>query len=310
MSYTVRDVIDRIRFNTATVQDLNGKSANELFTTKSLVGQLKFALDTYAKYTKALEGIYSLPVDKETSVISEPPRILRSEGIRFLVWFINGYAYPLNEQDLNNTYGNFPTSIQGLPKWYKYWEKEITFYPQNSNGFNCTTLALNVKLNDTEICVGDTRGFAPKNGRFTIDDEKISYEYKDATTFYGCKRGIEDTEITTHKYGTCVRENNVWVYYHQLHFDIPVSPDDTIGEDVLNKEMLIVDEHIEMICDYASYKLLSKVDAQRAGYYKVNFEEWLKEAKRDIIKGKSRVTKTNGIREPFEFEKLSAYWGM
>ena len=65
-----------------------------------------------------------------------------------------------------------------------------------------------------------------------------------------------------------------------------------------------------MICDYASYKLLSKVDAQRAAYYKVNFEEWLKEAKRDIVKGRSRVTKTNGIREPFEFEKLSAYWGM
>ena len=171
-------------------------------------------------------------------------------------------------------------------------------------------MALNVKLNDDVITVNNTNGFPNKNGRITIDDEKISYEYKDGTHFYNCKRGIEDTTVSTHKYGTCVRENNVWIYYHQLHFDIPFNPDDTIKEEILDKEVLIVDEHVEMICDYASYKLLSKVDAERAGYYKVNFNEWLKEAKRDIIKGRSRVAKTNGIREPFEFEKLSAYWGM
>lgn len=310
MSYSVRDVIERIRFATATSHDLIGKSSNNLFSNKNIVGQLKFALDTYAKYTKALQAIYSLPVDGETAIINEPPRILRSEGLRFLVWFINGYAYPLNEQNLNNTYGNFPTQIQGLPKWYSYWNDVITFYPQNGNGFNCTSLALNVKLNDDVITVNNTNGFAPKNGRFTIDNEKISYEYKDGTHFYKCKRGIEDTEIAEHKFGTCVQENNVWLYYHQLHFDIPVNPDDTIREEILNKDVLIVDEHVEMICDYTAYKLLSKVDAERAAYYKVNFNEWLKEAKRDIIKGRSRVTKTNSIREPFEFEKLSAYWGM
>ena len=55
------------------------------------------------------------------------------------------------------------------------------------------------------------------------------------------------------------------------------NPDDTIKEEVLSKKMLIVDEHIEIICDYASYKLLSKVDAERASYYKVNFDEWLQD---------------------------------
>ena len=107
-----------------------------------------------------------------------------------------------------------------------------------------------------------------------------------------------------------IGKNNVWLYYYSLHFDIPVNPDDTIKQEILNKKMMLVDEHIEIICDYASYKLLSKVDAQRASYYKVNFDEWLRQAKRDIIKGRSRVTKTGYIREPFEFEKESAYWGM
>ena len=310
MSYTVQNVIDRIRFNTATENDLIGKSANELFSNKNIVAQLKFALDDYAKTTKALQAIYSLPVDSDVAVIKEPEGILRSEGIRFFVWFINGYAYPINEQNLNNTYGNFPSPIQGLPKWFNYWNDTITFYPQNGNGYNCTTLTFDLGLTDTVIQVDNTTGFPAKNGRITIGDEKIGYEFKDGTHFFNCTRGLENTEIATHDYADCVKENNVWVYYHTLHFDIPVNPDDTIKKEILDKNMLVVDEHIEIICDYASYKLLSKVDAERASYYKVNFSDWLQQAKRDIVKGRSRVQKTGWIRQPFEFEKESAYWGM
>lgn len=310
MSYTVQNVIDRIRFNTATENDLIGKSANELFSNKNIVAQLKFALDDYAKYTKALQAIYSEPIDRDVAVMNEPPSILRSEGIRFFVWFINGYAYPITEQNVNNTYGNFPLPTQGLPKWFNYWNDTISFYPQNGNGFNCTNLAYDVAIDDTVIKVNNTSGFPAKNGRVTIGKEKIKYEYKDEKHFYNCTRGIEDTEITPHDYSACVKENNVWVYYHRLHFDIPVNPDDTIQKEILDKKMLVVDEHIEIICDYASYKLLSKVDAERASYYKVNFSDWLKEAKRDIVKGRSRTQKTGWIREPFEFEKEAAYWGL
>lgn len=310
MSYTVQNVIERIRFNTATENDLIGKSANELFSNKNIVATLKFALDDYAKTTKALEAIYSMPIDSDVAVMQEPPLILRSEGIRFFVWFINGYAYSIAEQNLNNTYGNFPSPVQGLPKWFNYWNDTITFYPQNGNGYNCTNLAYDIGIDDTIIKVGNTSGFPAKNGRITIDNEKIKYEYKDGTHFYNCTRGIENTDIETHNYGVCVKENNVWINYLSLHFDIPVNPDDTIKKEVLNKKMMLPDEHVEIICDYASYKLLSKVDAQRASFYKVNFDEWLRQAKRDIIKGRSRITKTGFIREPFEFEKESAYWGM
>ena len=41
MSYTVKDVIDRIRFYTATENDLIGKSANELFSNKNILAQNK-----------------------------------------------------------------------------------------------------------------------------------------------------------------------------------------------------------------------------------------------------------------------------
>lgn len=310
MSYTVQNVIDRIRFNTATENELIGKAANELFSNKNIVASLKFALDDYAKTTKALQAIYSFPMEAQVAVVNEPPYILRSEGIRQVLWFINGYGYQLNEQNLNNTYGNFPTPIQGLPKWFNYWNDTITFYPQNGNGYNCTSVKYDIEIDDTVITVDNTSGFPIKNGRITIDNEKIKYEYKDGTHFYNCTRGIEDTEITTHDYGACVKENNVWIYYHRLHFDIPVNPDDTIQQEVLNKDVLLVDEHVEIICDYASYKLLSKVDAERASYYKRNYEEWLLQAKRDIVKGRSRIQKTGWIREPFEFEKESAYWGM
>lgn len=310
MSYTVQNVIERIRFNTATENELIGKAANELFSNKNIVASLKFALDDYAKTTKALQAIYSLPMPAQVAVMDEPPYILRSEGIRQVLWFINGYGYQLNEQNLNNTYGNFPTPIQGLPKWFNYWNDTITFYPQNGNGYNCTTLKYDIEIDDAVITVENTSGFPIKNGRITIDNEKIKYEYKDGTHFYNCTRGLEDTEITTHDYGACVKENNVWVYYHRLHFDIPVNPDDTIQKEVLDKNVLLVDEHVEIICDYASYKLLSKVDAERASYYKRNYDEWLIQAKRDIVKGRSRIQKTGWIREPYEFEKESAYWGM
>jgi hypothetical protein len=55
----VRDVLDRIRFATATSSDLTGRSANNMFSNKNIVQQLKFSLDKYAQYTLAIEDIFS-----------------------------------------------------------------------------------------------------------------------------------------------------------------------------------------------------------------------------------------------------------
>lgn len=307
-SFTVRDIIEQIRFYTADQDDLTGKSVDRLFSNKEIVGQLKYALDRYASFTKALDAIYSVPLVGTISEIDPPSNIIRSEGIRGLVWFINGYAYPLNEFDFNNTYGNFPVTVQGLPKWFFYWDDVVQFYPQNSNGFNSTELAAAITPTDTTILVDSTAGFAPQNGRFTIGSEKIKYKTKDATTFYNCTRALEDTIAASHALDATVNENNVWMYYTRLHFPITVFPDDKIKESDLDKTMLVYDEHIEQIVKNASFNLLSKIDQQRANLYKIDYEKWLLQAKREIRKTRSRITKTGAIREPYEFENVNATW--
>ena len=71
--------------------------------------------------------------------------------------------------------------------------------------------------------------------------------------------------------------------------------------------MEVDDVHMEVITDYTAYKLLSKVDTQRAAVYKVNFNEWLVLAKQDIQKGRSDINKGAMIREPYDWENVYAY---
>lgn len=42
--------------------------------------------------------------------------------------------------------------------------------------------------------------------------------------------------------------------------------------------------------------------------YKVNFDEWLKEAKYQINKGRSRINKAGNIRGSFPFEQPTPYY--
>jgi hypothetical protein len=306
----VSDVIDRINFAISSQHTLQGKDINNIFSNKNITQQLKFALDRYAIFTKALEEYYSLPVAGNTGSILLPNNIIRSEGVRFIEWFINGYGYPLNIVNLNNTWGNFPVPVQGLPKWANIWKDRINFYPQNSNGFNHTTLTADITSTTTTIPVVSTAGFQPKNGRMTIGTEIIQYSYKDATNFYGCSRAQESTTAAPAANGTTVNENNVWVYYYRLHFPIPVNSDDTISQSTLDLTMLIPDDHMEVICDYTAFKLLSKIDITRANFYKVNWEEWLVQARKEIIKGRSIISKTTNIRDPYMFESQTPYYPM
>ena len=298
----VGDFINTIYDAVGTQQDYLNKSVNPLFTNAKICRQLKFALDRYASHTKALEAYYSLPVAGNTASIPLPTYNLRAENIRFIVWMINGYAYPLDIINLNKTWGNFPVAIQGLPRWANIWLDRINVYPQNSNGFNHTTLTANIGTTDTIIPVANTSGFVSKNGRITIDSEIIEYDYKDATNLYGCQRGQEDTTAVSHTSGTTVNENNVWIYYYRKHFDITPDANDVIPDSVLNSEMLVCDEHLEIIADYTSYKLLNKIDPQRASNYKVNFEAWLDKARMQINRGRSRIRKSGEVRDPFLFE--------
>lgn len=304
----VKDFLNIIYDAVGTQQDYLNKTVDPIFTNDRICRQLNLALNKYASYTHALEAYHSLPVSGNVASIALPEFMLRSEGIRFLVWFINGYAYPVKDKNLNNTWGNFPVPLQGLPRWFNIWEDRINFYPQNSTGFNHTTLTSNVSATATTIPVANTSGFTAKNGRFTLNEEIIQYAYKDDTNFYNCRRGMEDTIAQNHKTGDTINENNVWIYYSRLHFPINTQHDGTISIDTLNKEMLVCEEHLEIIADYTTFKLLNKIDTQRANNYKVNFDEWLREAKYQINRGRARITKNGEIRDPYLFETPVPLW--
>ena len=312
----VSDVIQLIQDCVSTASDLTNRSVKPLFSNGRICRQLKFALDKYALFTKGIEDYYSLPVGQNTPSILLPDDAIRSEAIRFIVWFINGYAYPINTTNLNNTWGNFPVPLQGLPRSANIWKDRINFYPQNSSGFNTCILSNNIGATDTVITVNNkstgvfgTSGFPAKNGRLTINNEIIEYQYIQNGSFYGCSRGVEETTASPHTAGIAINENNVWVYYYRLHFPIVAdSTTDIIPNDVLNTQMLVSDDHMETIVKYTAYNLLSIIDVQKAASFKVDFEEWLKQAKYDIYKGRSIISKSSNIRDPFEFETNSPIW--
>ena len=311
----VSEVIQYVKDATATPDDLQNRTISPLFTNAKIVRQLKIAMDRYANYTKGIEAYCSQSVATNQTSVAFPAGMIRSEGLRFISWFINGYEYSLNIINLNNEWGRFPVSVQGLPRFAAVWQDRIKFYPQNPQGYNHGVLTNDISATDTTIQLNPkdnnvlgTAGFIPKEGRITIDDEIIAYSYISNGAFYNCRRGLEDTTATTHITGTQVNENNLWIYYYRLNFDIPVNSDDSIDADILNKEILIADDHMETIIKYTTYNLLLQIDIQRAAAHKVDWQEWLKEAKRDINKGRSSVSRSANIRDPWLYESDATFY--
>ena len=127
-------------------------------------------------------------------------------------------------------------------------------------------------------------------------------------TIYECQRGIEGTDAVDHDALEAVTENNTHVLYRKLHWSFEVPESNVIDAKYANREMEIPDEHIEVICDYVSYKLLIKVSPERAVAYNVNFDKWLEDAKYQIQKGRSEITKSDEVRDGYWCERdTSAY---
>lgn len=308
MTYKVKDVLEIIRFNTSTLNQLSGHAWNGLFTNKNIVYQLKLSLDKYAKVTEAIEDYYSIPMELKTEFVAAAPLALRSEAYRYaMIWQANT-KYPIDASDINRIENTFRyQSMAGIPRWFMVWDDKIYISPSVSFSYKTTTLASSILKTDTTITLTDASSWLPYQGRLTIGTEKIVYQYRTGNVLYNCERGREMTTAAAHTALDVVNENNLWFFYRRLHRDIPISSDDWITEDVLNQNMEICDEHIEVITDYTSYKLLSKIDAGRAAPYKINFDEWLQKAKWDIDKGRARTKKTGDIRDPYFVETSTAY---
>jgi hypothetical protein len=300
----VKDVVSRIRFQTNTNDDNTGKSANSLFTNKQLVGQLQFALDQYASYTKAIESIYSSPVSSNIRSISLPPDIIRNDGFRFIYIWRDGRKYPINIRDLNKTQTEFPNqTVSGIPRFVSVWGDQIYLYPDSDTSYLSTTLTSGILAADTTINVEDATSFPEQNGRVTINEEKIMYQTRTKTQLLNCTRGIEETSAQDQTNGDTVKENNFYVFYRKLPFKITVDSSDIIFPSDMERELEIPDEHIMSIVDFATYTLLSKVDAERAAPYKIDAGTFLLQAKQDIEFGRSDIVNATNIAGSYDWER-------
>ena len=264
-------------------------------------------MDTYASTVKGIEDIFSTSLGLNTRVATGPSDAIRSQAYRFMYIWRDGRKYPLNYKDLNKVSSEFPYgTYAGIPRFFSVWNDEITIYPDNSGSPNTTTLDGAINDTVTTITVASTDGFPELNGRFTVGTEKIRYTHKTSTTFTGCTRGVEGTTAASHVGGVTATENNLVLYYRKKHFVITVDANDNISQAQLDKEMEIPDEHVEPIVDMVAYKLLSKIDAERARPYMVDAQVFYAQAKRDIQAGYGQIINGSMIGQAYDWELSNA----
>lgn len=302
-AYTVREVIEIIRFYTSTTDDLSGKNANNLISNKALVQQLNLALNRYSNHTKAVEGVYTFPCNTDNQIFYPPEDALRNETYRQIQAIYQNTIYALNVGNLKDATIMFPSNtISGLGRWVVPWGKILQFYPLIGTTYSTATLASEINKIATTIVVDDASNFQLNSGYITIGDEKISYQYRDDTTFYYCERGIQGTDPADHTNGETVKENNIRIWYNKLHFNIPVEDGDVIPLSVSNLLMEVPFEHIETICKYTAYNLLLAVRDPKAEIYKMDYQEWLNVIRAEVKIGRNAVTEYEQIRNPYLFE--------
>ena len=310
----VEEALRRVRFYTGTLSDLSGKAVNNLFTNQSLLDQLQTQLDQYANITKAIEDVYSFPLQRNTPFISAPKLALRSEAYRFINIIIQGRYFPADTTSFNKAYNNFPIrNVSGITSWLLPWghgpQDLLYVFTLISTNPITTTLSADILPTDTTITVASTAGLITNEGRITIGQEKILYQYVDATHFYGCVRGLESTVAAKHSNGATVTENNIHLFYSRRHTSInTLLNGDSIPEAMRGFELEIPDEHCEGVIKAASYDLLLKVDIERAEAYKADYAALYDQYRLDIRKGRSRIKQGSNIRDPYMSESGQPFY--
>lgn len=294
----VQECIDQIRFDTSTLDDLSGKSINTLFNNNNIVLKLRYALDKYAKETRAIEGIYTFRLPTSTMEIDAPADALRSMCYRYCEVYIQGIKYMVDITELNQSENNFIYQWKGIPRWLVPWQNKLRVYPTSVTAGYSTYLSKQINKTETEIEVDDASGFLLNNGYFQIGGEKIQYIYRDSTKLYGCTRGVQNTMAASHLKDSDVLETNLWIFYFKRHFNIPVT-NNVIPNEILDREMEVPDEHMEAITAYTAGSLLAKVDPARMVVYEKRFIEQLEKIKAEVFRGRKMTNNGGAIRAPF-----------
>ena len=301
----LQEVLRRIKFKLGTTDDISGRAINPIVSNRNIIDELNSQIRQYANTTKGIQDIYSFPYDKNTVFVDAPPLALRSEAYFAVYVIVNGTIFNMDFRGQKEVYNTFRINpINGIPNWimpyHTGYAAKLNIFPTNSNNAKTTTLSAAINISDTTIPVISTNGFIANNGRLTIDSEKIEYQYKDTTNFYGCIRGVEGTTAVSHIISSTVKENNVIMYYSRLHIPIILNDDALIPASLLERNIEVVDEHMEGIIKAVAYNLLIKIDTERATPYKIDYTDLYEQYKSDINRGYYDGRFGTNIRQPYE----------
>ena len=298
------EALRRINFKIGTLDDITGRAINNLVETRYIIDELNTQMFQYANKTKGIRDTYSTIINHNEPIIKAPKNALRSCSYLFGEVIVDGKIFPLDVRGTNNVLNNFTVNpYTGITSWLMPFSQGKTqylgAYPTSSTSAKSTVLTKELLSTDTEIEVLSTKGFIRNFGRLKIGTETIMYQYCDETKFYGCIRGIEGTTPQNFEENTDVTHCNLILYYAKLPEKIEVYDDNFVSNETLNKELEIVEEHLEGIIKLVAYNLILKLDNTRAAQYKVDSEELFAQYEADIRKGYENIRKGANVRSPY-----------
>ena len=307
------EVLRKINFKIGTLDDITGRAINNIIKTRYIIDELNTQMFAYANKTKGVQDTYSTIANYNEPIIKAPKNALRSCSYIFAEVIVDGKIFPLDVRGVNNVLNNFTINpYNGITSWLMPFSQGknqfLGLYPTNSTSANITKLSHDILTTDTTIEVENTKGFIRNSGRLKIGAETIMYQYCDSTKFYGCVRGIEGTTPENHTKDTEVTHCNLIIYYSKLPEKIVVYDDNFVSQETLNKELEIIEEHIEGIIKIVAYNLLLKIDNTRAGQYKVDADALFEQYEADIRKGFSNIRKGANVRPPYYSQNGNPGW--
>ena len=310
----INEALKLLNFRIGTLDDVSGRAINPIVNNRILLLELYEQMKKYAMITKGIEDVFSFPLNTNTPIIAAPTLALRSEAYFFAGIIQAGVVFPCDMKSPRDVFPIFRFNpISGLTNWIMPWNagttKYLNAYPMKSASAKTTTTNGALLPTDTTITVVSTTSFIKNNGRITIESEKILYGRLDATHFYDCVRGVEMTTAVSHITASTVSENNIFLYYSRLPMPITMTDDNFIDQSILSRAIEIFDEHLEGIFDATAYKILIKIDPERAAAYKKDYEDLYLQYASDIRKGSWRGRQGANIRSPYAANESSVPFG-
>ena len=300
----IDEALRRINFKIGTLDDITGRAINNIIETRYIIDELNTQMFQYANKTKGVQDTFSTIANYNESIIKAPKNALRSCSYIFAEVIVDGKIFPLDVRGTNNVLNNFTINpCTGITSWLMPFgqgkNQYLGLFPTNSTSANATKLTKELLPTDTTIEVENAKGFIRNSGRLRIGAETIMYQSCDSTKFYGCVRGIEGTKAEYYPANTEVTHCNLIIYYAKLPEKIVVYDDNFVSQETLNKELEIIEEHMEGIIKIVAYNLILKLDNTRAGQYKVDADALFSQYEADIRKGYSKIRKGANVRNPY-----------